>query len=134
MWENHKSGSMRRRGSQEPLLLYFAIPWSENMRKTQRRIARLHAGIANIRANTFHHLTTVLVERFDVSSADWSGHFSVVDGERIRMRRLPRKNLCGTRLSNLRSRLPRCRENRDATAVTSRFPERPSKTVLSEVC
>ncbi len=27
------------------------------------------------------------------SRADWSGHFSVVDDERIRMRPLPRKNL-----------------------------------------
>ncbi|NMP24903.1 RNA-guided endonuclease InsQ/TnpB family protein [Sulfobacillus harzensis] len=36
------------------------------MVKTQRRIARLHARIANIRANALHQLTTMLVERFDV--------------------------------------------------------------------
>ena len=36
------------------------------MRKTQRRIARLHARIANIRANALHQLTTYLVNRFDV--------------------------------------------------------------------
>jgi len=42
------------------------IPWSKNMQKTQRRLARLHARIANIRANALHQWTTVLVERFDV--------------------------------------------------------------------
>jgi putative transposase len=36
------------------------------MGKTQRRIARLHARIANIRANALHQLTTLLVERFGV--------------------------------------------------------------------
>ena len=36
------------------------------MVKTQRRIARLHARIANLRANAWHQLTTLLVERFDV--------------------------------------------------------------------
>ncbi len=36
------------------------------MVKTQRRIARLHARIANIRANALHQLTTMLVTRFDV--------------------------------------------------------------------
>ncbi|MCL5116464.1 MAG: transposase [Firmicutes bacterium] len=50
----------------EPIPKGMHIPWSENMRKTQRRIARLHARIANIRANTLHQLTTDLVERFDV--------------------------------------------------------------------
>jgi putative transposase len=42
------------------------IPWSQNMVKTQRRIARLHARIAQIRANALHQLTTMLVTRFDV--------------------------------------------------------------------
>lgn len=42
------------------------IPWSKNMVKTQRRIARLHAQIANIRDNALHQLTTMLVKRFDV--------------------------------------------------------------------
>jgi putative transposase len=42
------------------------IPWSQNMVKTQRRIARLHARIANIRREALHQLTTMLVERFDV--------------------------------------------------------------------
>ncbi len=42
------------------------IPWSKNMQKTQRRLARLHARIANIRANALHQWTTLLVERFDV--------------------------------------------------------------------
>ena len=42
------------------------IPWSQNMRKTQRRIARLHDRIANIRADALHQLTTDLVQRFDV--------------------------------------------------------------------
>jgi putative transposase len=42
------------------------IPQSKNMAKTQRRIARLHARIAQIRANALHQLTTMLVTRFDV--------------------------------------------------------------------
>jgi putative transposase len=42
------------------------IPQSKNMAKTQRRIARLHAQIADIRANALHQLTTMLVTRFDV--------------------------------------------------------------------
>ncbi|WP_338055218.1 RNA-guided endonuclease TnpB family protein [Sulfobacillus harzensis] len=42
------------------------MPWSKNMRKTQRRMARLHARIANIRANALHQLTSDLVQRFDV--------------------------------------------------------------------
>ncbi|PSR23197.1 MAG: hypothetical protein C7B45_03625 [Sulfobacillus acidophilus] len=50
----------------EPIPKGMHIPWSENMRKTQRRIARLQARIANIRANTLHQLTTELVEGFDV--------------------------------------------------------------------
>ena len=50
----------------EPVPKGMHIPWSENMRKTQRRIARIHARIANIRAHTLHQLTTDLVERFDV--------------------------------------------------------------------
>jgi putative transposase len=50
----------------EPIPKGMHIPWSENMRKTQRRIARLHAQIAHIRANALHQLTTDLVERFDV--------------------------------------------------------------------
>ncbi|MCY0898026.1 MAG: RNA-guided endonuclease TnpB family protein [Firmicutes bacterium] len=50
----------------EPIPKGMHIPWSENMRKTPRRIARLHARIANIRAHAWHPLTTDLVERFDV--------------------------------------------------------------------
>jgi putative transposase len=45
----------------EPIPNGMQIPWSETMRKTQRCVARLHARIANILANTLH-----LVERFDV--------------------------------------------------------------------
>ena len=41
-------------------------PWSQNMQKTQRRLVRLHARIAHIRADALHHLTTDLVQRFDV--------------------------------------------------------------------
>ncbi len=41
------------------------IPCLKNMQKTQRRVARLHARIANIRANALHQLTTDLVTRFD---------------------------------------------------------------------
>ncbi|MHB1957242.1 MAG: RNA-guided endonuclease InsQ/TnpB family protein [Sulfobacillus sp.] len=50
----------------EPIPKGMHIPWSENMRKTQRRIARLHARIGNIRTHTLHQLTTDLVDRFDV--------------------------------------------------------------------
>ncbi len=50
----------------EPIPKGMHIPWSKNMQETQRRIARLHAQIANIRANALHQLTTMLVERFDV--------------------------------------------------------------------
>ena len=46
------------------------IPWSKNMRKTHRRITRLHARIANIRENALHQLTTLLVERFDVMAIE----------------------------------------------------------------
>ncbi len=45
----------------EPIPKGMHIPWSENMRKTQRRIARLHAQIAYIRANAWHRFTTDLV-------------------------------------------------------------------------
>ncbi len=50
----------------DPIPKGMHIPWSRNMQKTQRRIARLHARIANIRAHALHQLTTMLVERFDV--------------------------------------------------------------------
>ena len=50
----------------QPIPNGMHIPWSKNMVKTQRRIARLHARIANLRANAWHQLTTLLVERFDV--------------------------------------------------------------------
>jgi putative transposase len=50
----------------QPIPKGMHIPWSQNMVKTQRRLARLHARIANIRANALHQLTTMLVERFDV--------------------------------------------------------------------
>ncbi|MCY0864275.1 MAG: RNA-guided endonuclease TnpB family protein, partial [Sulfobacillus sp.] len=50
----------------QPIPKGMHIPWSKNMQKTQRRIARLHARIAHIRANALHQLTTMLVERFDV--------------------------------------------------------------------
>ena len=35
----------------DPIPKGMPIPWSKNMQKTQQRIARLHARIANIRAN-----------------------------------------------------------------------------------
>jgi putative transposase len=50
----------------QPIPKGMHLPWSKNMQKTQRRIARLHARIANIRANALHQLTTDLVDRFDV--------------------------------------------------------------------
>ena len=50
----------------KPIPKGMHIPWSENMRETQRRIARLHARIANIRADALHQLTHYLVDRFDV--------------------------------------------------------------------
>ncbi|MCY0899214.1 MAG: RNA-guided endonuclease TnpB family protein [Firmicutes bacterium] len=50
----------------QPIPNGMHIPWSKNMVKIQRRIARLHARIANIRADALHQLTTMLVERFDV--------------------------------------------------------------------
>lgn len=50
----------------QPIPKGMHIPWSKNMVKAQRRIARLHAQIANIRENALHQLTTMLVERFDV--------------------------------------------------------------------
>ena len=50
----------------QPIPKGLRIPWSTNMRKTQRRMARLHARIANIRADALHQLTTDLVQRFDV--------------------------------------------------------------------
>ena len=50
----------------QPIPKGMPIPLSQNMRKTQQRIARLHAQIAHIRANALHQLTTDLVERFDV--------------------------------------------------------------------
>ncbi len=54
----------------EPIPKGMHIPWSENLQKTHRRIARLHAEIANIRANALHQLTTLLVERFDVMAIE----------------------------------------------------------------
>ena len=50
----------------QPIPPGLRIPWSQGMVKTQRRIARLYARIADIRANALHQLTTMLVERFDV--------------------------------------------------------------------
>ncbi len=50
----------------QPIPKEMLIPQSQNMVKTQRRIARLHAPIADIRADALHQLTTMLVERFDV--------------------------------------------------------------------
>jgi len=50
----------------QPIPKGMHIPWSKHMVKIQRRIARLHARIANIRADALHPLTTMLVERFDV--------------------------------------------------------------------
>lgn len=49
-----------------PIPKGMPMPLSQNMRKTQQRIARLHARIAHIRANALHQLTTDLVDRFDV--------------------------------------------------------------------
>ncbi len=50
----------------EPIPKGMHVSWSKNMRKTQQRIARLHAQIANIRADALHQLTTYLVNLFDV--------------------------------------------------------------------
>jgi len=50
----------------QPVPKGMPIPWSKNMQKSQRRLARLHACTANTRANALHHWTTLLVERFDV--------------------------------------------------------------------
>ncbi len=50
----------------QPIPKGMPIPWSKNMVKTPRRMARLHARIADIRAEALHQLTTMLVERFDV--------------------------------------------------------------------
>ena len=50
----------------QPIPKGMHVPWSKNMRKTQQGIARLHARIANIRADALHQLTTDLVQRFDV--------------------------------------------------------------------
>jgi putative transposase len=54
----------------EPIPKGMHIPGSETMQKTPRRIARLHAQIANIRANALHPLTTMLLERFDVMAIE----------------------------------------------------------------
>jgi putative transposase len=50
----------------QPIPKGMHVPWSQNMRKTQQCIARLHARIANIRTDALHQLTTDLVKRFDV--------------------------------------------------------------------
>ena len=50
----------------QPIPKGMPSPLSQNMRKTPRRMARLHARIANIRAHALHPLTTDLVQRFDV--------------------------------------------------------------------
>jgi hypothetical protein len=50
----------------QPIPPGMHIPWSQNMVKTQRRIARLQARIAQSRANARHQLTPMLVTRFDV--------------------------------------------------------------------
>ena len=50
----------------QPIPKGMHIAWSKTMGKTQRRIARLDAQIANIRANALHQLATDLVDRFDV--------------------------------------------------------------------
>ena len=61
-WKPLKSG--------QPIPKGMPIPWSKNMRKTHRRITRLHARIANIRENALHQWTTLLVERFDVMAIE----------------------------------------------------------------
>ena len=50
----------------QPIPKGMHLAWSKNMVKTQRRMARRHARIANIRADALPPLTTDLVERFDV--------------------------------------------------------------------
>ncbi len=52
--------------ARQPIPKGMHLAWSKHMVKTQRRIVRLHARIANIRADALHQLTTDLVERFDV--------------------------------------------------------------------
>ncbi len=50
----------------QPIPKGMHLAWSKHMVKTQRRRARLHARVANIRADALHQLTTDLVEQFDV--------------------------------------------------------------------
>ncbi len=50
----------------QPIPKGMSTPWLRNRQKTPRRIARLQARIANIRANAWHHLTTMLGDRVDV--------------------------------------------------------------------
>ena len=54
----------------EPVPKGMRIPWCKTMWKTQKRIARLHLRIANIRTDALHQLTTDLVERFDVIASE----------------------------------------------------------------
>ena len=54
----------------QPIPKGMHLAWSKNMVKTQRRRARLHAHIANIRADALHQLTTDLVEQFDVMAIE----------------------------------------------------------------
>ena len=50
----------------DPLPQGMHIPWAENMATTPRRIARLHARIAHMRADAWPPLTRYLVDRFAV--------------------------------------------------------------------
>jgi putative transposase len=50
----------------QPISKGMSIPWPCDRQKPPRRIARLQARIANIQANAWHNLTTMLGDRFDV--------------------------------------------------------------------
>ncbi len=67
-WSRQMEAAKVRAGLQpsQPLPTGMPIPLSQNMRKTPRRMARLHAQIRNIRADAWPHLTTDLVDRCDV--------------------------------------------------------------------
>lgn len=54
----------------QPILNGRPIAWSKNRVRTQPRLVRLNARIANILADTLHRLATMLVERFDVHAIE----------------------------------------------------------------
>jgi len=63
---NRSVGRWKPLKSGQPIPNGMHMPWTKNLQKTPRRMARLHARMANLRANGLHPLTTMLVKRFDV--------------------------------------------------------------------